>query len=190
MTIDRSGEGLLIMHLPFDLPRLRFRVFAAGDSVAFHAYRSDPDVARYQGWSPMTLAAAKQFVNEQAQVTRLAPGAWTQLVIAGREDDALVGDLGIWLSDDRSEAEFGLTLSPELQGRGLGTEAVRGIIGFLAAATPVAIVTAASDVRNTPCLRALRSAGMRLETTRQAEYKGESCMEEVYCWRRPQDVSG
>jgi RimJ/RimL family protein N-acetyltransferase len=132
----------------------------------------------------MTRAEANRFVDEQTKIERLAPGTWTQLAIADRGNDQLVGDLGLWLSSDSSEAEFGLTLTPEVQGRGFGTEAIRGIIDFLMLATPATVVTAASDVRNTPCLGALRSAGMEQVATREQEYKGELCTEHVFRCRR------
>jgi RimJ/RimL family protein N-acetyltransferase len=132
----------------------------------------------------MTRAEAKRFVEEQTKIDRLAPGAWAQLAIADKGSDELVGDVGLWLSGDSSEAEFGLTLSTEIQGRGFGTEAIRGIIDFLMLATPVNLVTAASDIRNLPCLGALRSAGMQHFANREQEYKGESCTEQLFRCRR------
>ena len=179
----------MIPYLPFDLPRLRFRIFAAGDLPLFCRYRSNADVARFQGWAPMTSAEARQFVEEQRKINRLAPGAWAQLAIADRGSDELVGDIGIWLSHDSSAAEFGLTLMPEIQGQGFGTEAIRGIIDFLMLATPAMDVTAASDVRNEPCLGALRSAGMEQVATREQEYKGELCTEFVFrCSRTDREI--
>lgn len=174
----------MIPFLPHDLPRLRLRQLAADDLPRLHAYRSKPEIARFQGWAPMTLAEARRFLEEHVKVDRLTPGAWTQLAIADRSSDELVGDVGLWLSGDSSEAEFGLTLTPEVQGQGLGTEAIRGIIDFLMLATPVRVVTAASDVRNAPCLGALRSAGMERVAIREQEYKGELCTEHVFRCRR------
>lgn len=137
----------------------------------------------------MTRAEAKQFVEEQTKISRLAPGTWAQLAIADRGSDDLVGDIGIWLSRDSSSAEFGLTLTPAIQGRGFGTEAIRGIIDFLLLATPATDVTAASDVRNEPCLGALRSAGMKQVATREQEYKGELCTEFVFhCSRADREM--
>lgn len=179
-----SGQPARNPYLPFELPRLRFRPFRADDLRSFHGYRSKAEVARFQGWAPMTLAEARRFMEKQMRVDRLTPGAWSQLAIADRGSDTLVGDVGLWLSSDSSEAEFGLTLSPEIQGRGFGTEAIRGIIDFLTLATPAKIVTAASDVRNAPCLGALRSAGMEHVATREQEYKGETCTEQVFRRRR------
>lgn len=174
----------MIPHLPFDLPRLRFRIFVPDDLRILYGYRRRPEVARFQGWTPMTLAEARRFIEEHTNVGGLTPGAWSQLAIADKTNNELVGDVGLWLSSDSSEAEFGLTLTPDIQGRGFGTEAIRGIIDFLMRATPATVMTAASDVRNAPCLGALHSAGMKQVATREQEYKGELCTEHVFRCRR------
>ena len=170
--------------IPYELTRLRFRALHAEDLPRFYAYRSNPDVSRFQGWAPMTRAEARRFLDEQSGRERLETDAWTQLAIADRDSDELVGDLGIWLSADSSEAEFGLSLAPERQGGGLGTEAIRGIVEFLERCTPVKAVIAATDVRNRPCVAALDSAGLERIGTREGEYKGELCTEYVYRWYR------
>ena len=47
--------------------RLRLRRFRPKDAPAFAAYRSDPAVARYQGWSaPVSPQAAAALVQEFA----------------------------------------------------------------------------------------------------------------------------
>ena len=52
--------------LPLDLGRLRLRWLREGDLPEFLAYRSDPEVARFQGWAPMDEAAARAFLREVA----------------------------------------------------------------------------------------------------------------------------
>jgi RimJ/RimL family protein N-acetyltransferase len=57
--------------------RLRLRPFEAGDLPAFAAYRSHPDVARYQSWdTTFSLTDAERFLAEQNAVTFGQPGAW------------------------------------------------------------------------------------------------------------------
>ena len=50
----------------FETRRLLARSFAAGDVEAFVAYRADPDVARYQGWSDFTPERGTAFVESLA----------------------------------------------------------------------------------------------------------------------------
>ena len=54
--------------------RLRLRPFRAADLPAFVAYRSDPDVARFQSWDrTYSMADAEGFLAEQQDVEFGAP---------------------------------------------------------------------------------------------------------------------
>ena len=178
----------LFLHLPHVCERVRLRRLRPSDFRAFHAYRSDPGVARFQGWSPMTEDEAMAFLRDQGRNAGLEPGEWAQLGIAV-DDDRLIGDLGLFLSPDARWAEFGVSLHPDAQGGGLATEAARALITLLFAHTPVQRVMAASDARNTACLRMLERLGMRLADTAAAEYKGEACTEHVFVLDRPVPLS-
>lgn len=172
--------------LPHALDRVRLRALRTGDLDAFHVYRSDPVVARYQGWSPMTAGQAAEFLRLHAGQVGPVAGAWRQWAIADLRDDRLLGDLGVWLSADCTQAEFGLSITPAAQGKGYGTECVRGLVRLLFAATPVSEVVASADLRNAACLAALVRARMRQVDVRQAVYKGETCTERVFSVRRPE----
>lgn len=174
----------LFLHLPHVCERVRLRRLRPSDFRAFHAYRSDPEVARFQGWSPMTEDEAMSFLREHGPNAGLEPGEWAQLGIAV-DDDRLIGDLGVFLSADARWAEFGVSLHPDAQGGGLATEAAGALIALLFAHTPVQRVMAASDARNAACLGLLERLGMRLADTAEAEYKGEVCIEHVFVLDRP-----
>ena len=60
--------------------RLRLRLLQADDVPAFAAYRSDPDVARYQSWdSSYTTADGERLVAAQRGVDFGDPGPWVQV---------------------------------------------------------------------------------------------------------------
>lgn len=174
----------LFEHLPHTAGRIRLRKLRASDFRAFHAYRSDAAVARYQGWSPMSESEAMDFLRDQGRNAGLEPGEWAQIAVASAEDDGLLGDIGIWLAPDGRWAEFGVSLDPHRQGGGLGRESVQALIALLFAHTPAQRVVAASDARNTACLRMLEALGMRMVDTAEAEYKGETCVEHVFAIER------
>lgn len=170
--------------LPHSMKRLRLRTLRPDDLDAFHAYRSDPLVARYQGWEPMTSREASDFLRIHAGQTTHAPDTWRQMAIADLESDLLMGDVGVWISPDSSQAEFGLSITPSAQGNGYGAECVRGLIQLLFSATSVTEVVASADIRNLACLAVLANSGMRRMHTRKAVFKGEICTEHVFSVRK------
>ena len=170
--------------LPFDRDGIRLRRLREDDLPNFLAYRSDPQVARYQGWWPMDEARARAFLREQADARLEAAGAWCQLAIADPVDDALLGDLGVWRSPDRTEAELGISVTPAAQGRGVGRRAMRAALALLFADPCVARVRACADARNLPCRRMLAAAGFRETGTAEVFVKEEACVEHRYLAER------
>jgi len=171
--------------LPLRGERVVLRRLAAHDLAAFQAYRGDPGLARFQGWSAQSDTAARAFIDEMAAAPLLAHGGWLQLGISERADDALLGDVGLHVHAQGHEAEIGFTLSRAAQGRGLATEAVALALQLLWQHTPVACVLGITDVRNTASVRLLERLGFRLQATRDAVFKGEACIEAVYGLERP-----
>jgi aminoglycoside 6'-N-acetyltransferase len=166
--------------LPREAGPVLLRRLAVVDFAAFQAYRQDPVVARYQGWSPMPDAEALEFIREMAVAALFARGSWVQLAIARSADNALVGDLGLFLAEDGGHAELGFTIAPSAQRRGLGTAAVRGAIGLLFEQTPARKVLGITDARNTPSARLLERVGMTRVEQRQTVFRNEECTEWVY----------
>ena len=153
------------MTLPLDTPRLRLRAFQMEDAAAFAAYRSDPLVARYQGWqAPFTLDQAREFIAEM-QATR--PGLldeWYQIAIELKQDGRLIGDCAFYiLPEDGQQAEIGFTLTRAYQGQGLATEAVTRLIDYLFDTFQLHRLRALCDVDNRASSRLLERVGMRRE---------------------------
>ena len=65
--------------------RLRLRRFRMEDLEALHAYRDDPEVARYQSWdSPYSLDDARAFIAEVMPDDPDTPGEWFQFAVCKR----------------------------------------------------------------------------------------------------------
>jgi aminoglycoside 6'-N-acetyltransferase len=142
--------------------RLIIRRFRAADSGAFAAYRSDPDVARYQSWdAPVSGAEAAAQVAGFVAATEGVPG-WFQYAVELRAEGLLIGDVGICLHDNRMQAELGFTMAAAYQGRGYAAEAVRCVLNRVFA-TGVRRVSAECDARNTRSVRLLERLGFRQE---------------------------
>jgi RimJ/RimL family protein N-acetyltransferase len=143
--------------------RLTLSPLSAADAQALFAYRSLPEVARYQNWRPLTVADAQEFIAVLASNELDTPDTWFQFGIRLRSTSELVGDFGVHFLEDAQQVEIGFTLAPAAQGRGLGAEAVTGVLDFVFGPLGKHRVTASVDPRNEPSLRLLRRVGLRQE---------------------------
>jgi RimJ/RimL family protein N-acetyltransferase len=145
--------------------RLVLRRFRRADLAAFVAYRSDPEIARYQSWeAPYRPGQARRFLAELEATHPDTPGEWFQFAVALRANDRLIGDCAAHVrADDPRQAEIGFTLAAEHQGQGYATEAVRRLLDYLLVERDKHRVSATCDDRNLRSIAVLERAGMRRE---------------------------
>jgi aminoglycoside 6'-N-acetyltransferase len=160
---DRPGPDTGFTALRTD--RLVVRRFTAADLPAFVAYRSDPAIARYQGWdAPYPVQRAERMLAELDQQHPDTPGCWFQFAVALATTDGLVGDCGVFVPIDRPrQAELGFTFAAQHHGRGYATEAVRRVLDYLFLDRGKHRVVASCDDRNVRSAALLRRVGMRRE---------------------------
>jgi RimJ/RimL family protein N-acetyltransferase len=144
--------------------RLILRRFRESDLSPFCAYRSDPQVARYQGWESWSEQEGRLFLDRQMKLHPDVPGTWFQMAIERVGAGALIGDLGLHtLADRPGQAEIGFTLAREHQGQGYATEAVNCLLDYVFGKLGNHRVIAVTDARNVPAARLLERVGMRRE---------------------------
>lgn len=144
--------------------RLCLRRLRPADAQALFAYRSLPEVARYQSWESFGPADAARLIADQAQVVENTPGTWVQLALALRESGEVVGDCGIhFQKDDHRQVELGITLAPAHQGHGLAAEGLASVVGYLFESLEKHRVTATVDADNPAAARLFRRLGFRQE---------------------------
>lgn len=174
--------------------RLILRAFPEEDLGAFAAYRSDPEVARYQSWeTPYTAEQAADFLAGVRSAAPGTPGVWYQVALECRATGELAGDCAFCVgAEDPRQAEIGFTLRWEIQGRGLATEAVTRLLGYLFEERGLHRVTARCDVENGASARLLEQVGMRREghTLAAAWFKGRWCSEYWYALLRDEWTAG
>lgn len=148
---------------------------AADDIPAFVAYRRDPDVARYQSWSPeFSDADGLQLLGSQVRDFPAA-GEWMQFAVRSSSGE-LLGDVAVHVFDDQPDTyELGATVSPAAQGRGVARAALGATIDHLVGERGAHRVILTLDERNAPMRRVCAALGLRHEgTARDADwFKGE-----------------
>ena len=143
--------------------RLIIRCLRDEDAAPMFAYRSLPEVLQYQMWEPKVLADVETFIVRMGDEVWNTVG-WYQVAIASRQDNALLGDLGICLYEyDSRIAGVGITLAPQYQGKGYATEALTAVLSLLFDELKKHRVCATVDPRNRKSAALLERVGMRKE---------------------------
>ncbi|RAP57224.1 GNAT family N-acetyltransferase [Oleiagrimonas sp. MCCC 1A03011] len=151
-------------HLPMHTARLRLDALREEDAQDLFAYRSDPRIARYQGWRPDAVEDAAAFIARQSTRRFAEPDGWNQLAIRLRESGELIGDLGIHFPPSQQDAvELGISLMPAHQGSGYAREAMRAVIGHLFGEFGYRRIVGSVDPRNHASVALLHALGFRKE---------------------------
>lgn len=132
---------------------------------------------------------ALEFLNDVAVRPLFQPGQWSQVAICTSDVGRLVGDIGIFVHEEGSQAEIGFTLARPSQGRGIATSAVKAALDLVFTQSTVKSVIAITDTRNTASIGLLRRVGMALVGTADAVFRGAPCTEHTFALSRPQSVA-
>jgi len=151
------------MPLPFETARLILRSFQDDDLETFIAYRSDPLVARYQGWdAPYPREKAIAFVEEMKNKQPGRKGDWYQIVVTLKPGREVIGDVAFHiLSEDIFQAEIAFTLARSFWGKGYATEAAGRLLDYLFGELHLQRVRAIRDAENLASAHVLERLGMR-----------------------------
>jgi RimJ/RimL family protein N-acetyltransferase len=151
--------------LTLETPRLLLRPFQDSDLEPFAAYRSDPEVARYQGWdAPYSLDQAAEFIAGMKRAQPATGSEWYQFAIEHRPGAGLIGDCAFHLlAGDPHQAEIGITLARPYQRQGCAAEAITRLLDYLFRDLDLHRVVASCDVDNLASARLLERVGMRRE---------------------------
>jgi len=148
---------------PLVTERLVLRRSRPEDAETISAYRSDPDVNRYQGWKRTDPEGVRREIEEMTGRAPGEAGGWVQLSVEERGSGLLVGDVGLNPADgEPGVIKVGYTIAPGFQGRGYGTEAVRALVAYALHTLGADVVRAYTDAENVPSIRVAEKVGMRL----------------------------
>ena len=144
--------------------RLVLRPLRLSDSAEVFAYRSDPEVARFQMWDPRDVKEVHSFIEDLRDLRPNTPDTWYQLAITLRESGLLIGDCGLHFPlKEPSQVEVGITLAPAHQRQGYATEALERVMEYLFVSLGKHRIYARVDPRNEASMALLERVGMRKE---------------------------
>jgi RimJ/RimL family protein N-acetyltransferase len=177
-TLGSYSRSMLPLTLPIDLHEhgVRLRRLHSDDATRLAESRNDPVTAAFQSWeTPFPLEKAVAQIDEMSSHDTPTPGAWMNVVIADRNDDTYLGDVGVNLSKNERAGELGYTLSPSARGRGLATVAAQHMIKWLFSDPQFGRVSAEIHPDNVASARVLERLGFIWEgCTRQSYWVGDA----------------
>lgn len=150
--------------LPVESERLVLRRFAAGDWKDLLELMSNEESLRYIDWNPLDEAGVLEWIEKDQAVRFTQTGVVLSLGLGLRENSKLIGITSLhFLEEDLRQLGFQIVVHPDHRRRGLGTEAVGGLLHFAFRCLNLHRIATISDRRNVAACRMLDKAGLRRE---------------------------
>lgn len=144
--------------------RLHIRNLKPSDLQDFHIYRSNPEIAKYQGFDVVNMEEAEAFILKQKDRPFGHPGEWVQYGLENIQTGKIIGDCAISLEySDLRIAQIGITISHLEHQKGYAKEAILGVLSFLFDQKNLHRVYAVIDAENIASLRLFESLQFRKE---------------------------
>lgn len=146
--------------------RLLLRDFVADDLGDVHAFRSDPEVARFMDFRPESVDETRTWLTEAIFHNAQQPRHAYNLAIMHQDERRVIGWIGIGHSERYSspkELGFGYALHHGYWGQGYATEAADAIVDFGFDTLGGTRISAWCWQENWASARVLEKAGLRFE---------------------------
>jgi [ribosomal protein S5]-alanine N-acetyltransferase len=144
--------------------RLKVRNLKESDLDEFYAYRSNPEITRYQGFNTFSREESLNFIQEHSKKMLILPGEWIQFAIEDNYHQKLVGDCAIYLHQaDSRIAEIGITISHLHQRQGYARETMLGLMDFLFMSKGIHRIVETVDAENIASIQMLKGLSFRQE---------------------------
>lgn len=172
----RGTYARVVTFTPITTERLLIRPFTVRDADALAAWRSHPDVARYQSWAhPFTREDAETLIDEVVELGEPTHDEWWMAAVEERASGEVIGDLAVFLAWQGRAAEVGYNLHPDHWHRGYAVEAVDAFVTHLFDDRGVTRVFATLHPDNRASAQVLERVGLVFEGhTRSSFWDGDA----------------
>ncbi len=159
---DDGSETGRRLPLPIDTPRLALRRFAPGDWKDLLEFMSDEEIFRFIGGGPLEEDELLRWLEAETNVKLTTPDQMFYLGMELKEQNKVIGYVGLRFADPLQTGLI-VVVNRAYQRKGLGTEAVRAVLGFCFNDIKLHRVTARSNTLNTAACKLFQRVGMRRE---------------------------
>lgn len=152
--------------------RLEHRALTAGDSEAFFALNSHPDVMRFTG-EPLlqSLDEAREAIRNYPDFDTLGYGRWGCVL---KQNQSIIGFCGLKYLRELDTVDVGFRFLPEYWGQGFATEACTASITFGFEILKLKRIIGLVLAENIASIRVLEKCGMRRDGN--ISYEGQSVL--------------
>jgi RimJ/RimL family protein N-acetyltransferase len=165
MVVPTDGSGVgRIIPIPITTARLVLRRLRGIDWKELMELFSDEEIFRYLEGRPLTEEEVTHWLESDSHVKLTSPDQMFYLGMEAQGSDKFLGYLSLRFVDpQRLQASLSIVLSRPHQRKGLGVEAVSGLLDFCFDGIGLHRVTAYCDSRNVAAGRLFEKAGLRRE---------------------------
>lgn len=130
-----------------------------------HEYASDAENCRFMVFLPNNSIEETMgyLENAEKEFAKAAPSVYEMAIFCG---GIHIGAVSLYMSEDRTEGEFGWTLNRKYHGKGYATEAAGGLMKFAVEELGIKRFIATCDTENEPSRRVMERLGMTLKEER------------------------
>lgn len=139
--------------------RLCLREFVAEDLAAVLAYRSLPEVKRFDNFGPNSEGEVRDLLRKALAWRDQVPRMMYFGAVCLKASNGLVGEFILRIAADTASAEVGFMFGPFHWGRGYARETLGALMDF-GAGLGLKRLTGTCDLRNAAAIRVMESVGM------------------------------
>lgn len=142
--------------------RLYLRNLRPEDTPMIHAYRNDPNCAKFQRWEDTSAASISAFVEKFKDCLFLSKQEEQHYAIC-LNTGILVGDLSYFYTEEDSCITLGITIAPDYQHQGIAREMLDAVVKSVQQGYPHLDIVALIDPENEASIRLFESLGFYRE---------------------------
>ncbi|MCR5809423.1 MAG: GNAT family N-acetyltransferase [Clostridiales bacterium] len=143
--------------------RLYAREFVKNDAADVFEYAGNIESSGFLPFSPESCEDVVKFVERRLAAQIEEPRKSYDLALCLKDTDEMIGAMGLYLTEDRRQAELGYLLKKRFWGNGYATEAGKAFLRFGFLGLELHRITARCDDKNAASYRVMEKLGMRRE---------------------------
>ncbi|MBO4384802.1 MAG: GNAT family N-acetyltransferase [Clostridia bacterium] len=147
----------------FETERLYAREFVKEDAADVFEYAGSVESSGFMEFSPESFEGCERFIEGRLASQIASPRTYYDLALCLKDEDKMIGAMGIYLSDDLKQGELGYILKDGYRRMGYATEAAKGFLRFGFLGLGLHRITAKCDDMNAASYRVMEKIGMRRE---------------------------